>query len=265
MEFIRKPILAVLAILIVLPLLPLIVWSVARGWFYPQVLPQQWSLTAWRFIFSDGSGVASSIATTGLIAVAVTVVAAIIGVPAGRALGLHEFRGKRAIELFMLAPIIVPGIAVVLGLHTVFIALGLTNTLTGVILAHLIPALPYMVLIMAAAFANFDIRFEEQARSLGASPLQVLLHITLPGIWPALLAASLLVFLVSWSQYILTLVIGGGRVATLPLLLYNFASAGRDDLTGALAVVYVLPVLAIVVVTSRTITGHNLARAIAKS
>jgi len=101
------------------------------------------------------------------IALAATLLSILVGVPAGRALGLYRFRGKEIVELLILAPVIVPGIAVVLGIHTVFITLGLTNSVWGVILVHLIPTLPYMTLVMAGIFANFDPEYEQQARSLG--------------------------------------------------------------------------------------------------
>ena len=122
----------------------------------------------------------------------------------------------------------------VFGLHGLFLRLGLTGSIPGVILAHLIPVLPYMTLIMAAVFARFDPRFEAQARSLGATPFQTFRTVTLPAILPGLLIAGLFAFLVSWSQYLLTFAIGGGRVQTLPLLLFSFASAGRNDITAAL-------------------------------
>ena len=69
----------------------------------------------------------------------------------------------------------------------------------------------------------------------------------------------LFAFLVSWSQYLLTFAIGGGRVQTLPLLLFSFASAGRNDITAAVALLYILPGLLILAVTARRITGRNVA------
>jgi putative spermidine/putrescine transport system permease protein len=159
----------------------------------------------------------------------------------------------------ILAPVIVPGIAVALGLHAVFIQIGLTNTLAGVVLVHLIPTLPYMTLVMAGIFANYDPAFEQQARSLGASPLQTFRHVTLPAILPGIIVGGLFAFLVSWSQYVLTLLIGGGRVITLPLLLFNFASAGRNDITGAIGIVYILPGILILLLTARHLTGSNAA------
>lgn len=248
---------ALLALWLVLPLVPLAIWSVAHGWRFPDLLPRDWSLRAWSYAFSAPSGVLASLWITVWIALATTALAALIGVPAGRALGLHSFRGKRLALLLLLAPAIVPAIAIAPGLHGVFLRLGLTGGATGVILAHLIPTLPYMVLIMAAVFARFDTAHEDQARSLGARPWQVWWHVTLPAIRPGLMTACLFAFLVSWSQYLLTLVIGGGRVQTLPLTLFSFANAGRNDVTGAIALIYILPGLLVLALTARHLTGRH--------
>jgi putative spermidine/putrescine transport system permease protein len=234
----------VLASWLVLPVLPVIVWSVAHGWRFPDLLPQDWSGKAWSYALSPTAGVLSSFATTTLI---------------GRALGLYRFRGKSLVILLLLAPAILPGLAVVFGLHGLFLRLGLTGSIPGVILAHLIPVLPYMTLIMAAVFSRFDTAYEDQARSLGATPLQTFRTVTLPAILPGLLTGALFAFLVSWSQYLLTLAIGGGRVQTLPLLLFSFASAGRNDVTAAIALLYILPGLLILAVTARFISGRNAA------
>ena len=162
-------------------------------------------------------------------------------------------------ELLILAPTIVPGIAVALGIHSVFIWLHLNNSIAGVVLVHLIPTLPYVVLVMAGVFANYDVSFEAQARSLGASATQTFWYVTLPAIWPGIVVAGLFAFLISWSQYILTLVIGGGRVVTMPLLLFNFAAAGRNDIAGAIGMIYILPGVLILLLTSRYLSGRSVA------
>ena len=240
---------------LIAPLVPLVIWSFARGWRFPDLLPQVWSGRAWAYALSQGSGVLDSLAVTLFIAITVTLISAVIGIPAGRALGLHQFRGKRSVEAIILAPLIVPALAVALGLHGVFIGLGLTGGVWGVIIVHLIPVLPYMILIMSGIFANFDPAYESQARSLGASPMQVFIHVTLPAILPGVMVAMLFAFLVSWSQYILTLMIGGGRVVTLPLILFNFATSGRNDIAGAIAVIYIAPAILILALTARRVTG----------
>lgn len=247
-----------LALWLVLPLVPLAVWSVAHGWRFPDLLPGAWSLKAWSHALSGSSGVLRGLGQSLLVALAATALAVLVGVPAGRALGLYSFRGKRLVLLLLLAPALVPAIAVAMGLHGVFLRLGLTGTVPGVILAHLIPVIPYMTLIMAAVFARFDTAHEDQARSLGARPWQVFAHVTLPAILPGLLTGAVFAFLVSWSQYLLTLVIGGGRVQTLPLVLYSFATSGRNDVTGAIAILYVLPGVLALALTARTLTARSL-------
>lgn len=242
---------------LVLPLIPLAIWSVARGWYFPNILPTQWSLKAWKYALSDTAGVLDSLVLSLGISFAAMVLAILVGVPAGRALGLYKFRGKEYIELLILAPTIVPGIAVVLGVHSVFISLGLTNTVQGVILVHLIPTLPYMTLVMSGIFSNYDTAFEEQARSLGASAFKTFWYVTFPAILPGIIVGGLFAFLVSWSQYILTLVIGGGRVVTLPLLLFNFATSGRNDITGAIGMIYILPGIIILMFTARHLSGRS--------
>lgn len=250
-----------LALWMVLPILPLAVWSVAHGWRFPDVSPQDWSLRAWSFALSGRSGILQSFALTSFIALATTLLSALIGVPAGRALGLYRFRGKGLVTLFLLAPAVLPGIAVAFGLHGVFLRLGLAGTVTGVILAHLVPVLPYMTLVMAAVFSRFDPDLEAQARTLGATPWKTFRRVTLPAILPGLMTAMLFAFLVSWSQYLITLAIGGGRVQTLPLLLFSFASAGRNDITGAVGLLYILPGLLVLILTARQVTGRGAAMA----
>lgn len=248
-----------LIVWLILPLVPLAIWSFTKAWRYPNLLPNDLSLDAWRYVLTDQSGVLSSLTLTSGIALIVTALSVLIGVPAGRALGLYQFRGKALIEIMILAPIIVPGIAVVLGLQTIFIGLGLNNTVTGVALVHLIPTLPYMILVMASVFTAYDPQAEDQARSLGASPAQVFRHITLPAVLPGIVVGAMFTFLVSWGQYILTLTVGGGRVQTLPLLLFQFAASGRNDITGAIAMIYILPGALILVLIARYLTGRSAA------
>lgn len=244
---------------LVLPVLPLAVWSVAQGWRFPDLFPAETTTAAWVYALSPQSGVLQSFGITTLIAAVTTLIAALIGLPAGRALGLHRFRGRNLVFLLLLAPAIVPGIAVVFGLHGILLRLGLAGTIPGVILAHLVPVLPYMTLVLAAVFSRFDPAFEQQARSLGATPWQAFRTVTLPAILPGLMTAALFSFLVSWSQYLLTLAVGGGRVQTLPLVLFSFVSAGRNDLAAAMALLYILPGVLILAVTARRITGRGAA------
>ena len=237
-----------------LPVAVLALFSVSRAYFFPQVLPEDWSLRAWRLLLGTDSEVWGALAASTLIGVAVVVVALSVSIPAGRALGLSNFRGKRLVELALISPLLAPPMAVGMGLDLAFIRLRLSGSHWGVVLVHLIPAIPYAVLIVAAAFANFDPGGEGQARTLGATRWKAFQYVTFPAIAPSLAAAGLLVLLVSWSQYVLTLLIGGGTVVTLPILLFSTASGGDTAMTSALSLIYIAPVLALLAVASHRVS-----------
>jgi putative spermidine/putrescine transport system permease protein len=247
-----------MVLLLLLPFVPLVLWAMSARWFFPAILPQELSARAWRYLASDTSGVVGGFRDSTEIAVIVTVIASFIGLCSGRALGLYRFRGKRFIEFLILAPVIVPPLAVTTGIHVLFIKYGLADTIHGVVLVHLIPTIPYVTLVMSSVYANYEIAFEEQARVLGASPARVFWHVTLPSIFPGLVVAALFAFLISWSEYILTLLIGGGQVITLPLLLFSFANTD-PSVAAALSLVFIAPAVLILVFTSKYLSGSRTA------
>ena len=253
---VRVAVLSGMALVILLPLLPLVLQSVAGRWLYPDLLPESLSLRAWRYVADPRSRVLEATATSLLVAVLVTGVCVLLGVPAGRRLSTLRGRGRWALDSLFFAPLIVPGLVTALGLHVAAIRLGVSDTVGGVVVAHLLPTLPYMVLVMTATFTNVGTELEAQARTLGAGPVRAFLLVGVPGAVSGIVTGSFLVFLISWSQYALTLLIGGGRVVTIPVLLFAFAGAGDQAMTSALAVVFVLPAVAVLIATARHLTGR---------
>lgn len=255
----HRAVIAGIILAVALPFLPLGVWSVSRGWFFPDLFPQELSFRAWSYLLSPSARVPRALGNSLVIGLTVTAINILLGVPAGRALGSARLRDRDGVELLILAPLIVPGIAVIMGIQVVFIRVGLADTRLGVVIAHLLPTLPYMILVMKGVFTNYDRDYEEQARSLGARWFQVIVHITLPSVFPGVVIGSLFVFLVSWSQYVLTLMVGGGRVVTLPILLFSFANSGDHAVTAAIAIVFVIPAVLILLGTAHYLTGRSAA------
>jgi putative spermidine/putrescine transport system permease protein len=241
------------------PLVPLLIWAFSGQWRYPGLVPQQGSVRGLRLLTDPRAQIPQALGTSAIIGVSVACLACLVGFPAGRAIGLYEFRGRRLVQFLLLAPVIMPGLAVTLGLQVFFIRYGLADTIGGVVLVQLMPTVPYAATILAGAFANLDVGYEQQARALGANPMRVLLFVTVPLLRPAIVVAALFAFLISWSEYVLTLLIGGGQVTTLPLLL--FAAIGSSDTTAAaaLALLVVVPPLLLVVAATRLLTGRNAA------
>ncbi len=248
--------LVVLVLLITLPLLPVLVWSFSATWFFPNLVPTRLDLRSWEYVFSADAKVIPAFLTSLTIASIVAVIAGLIGLSAGRALGLHPFRGRRLVYFLILAPEIVPPLTVAMGNQVAFIKLGLADTVLGVVLVQLVPTIPYVTLVMSAVYSNYDTTYEEQARVLGASSWRAFVHVTLPAIFPGLIVAMLFAFLIAWSEYIMTLLIGGGVVRTLPLLLFSFATSDLS-IAAALCVLFVIPAIVIMFLSSRFLSGDR--------
>ncbi len=249
--------LAVVAALVALPFVPLLLWSFAGEWRFPDLLPSEWSLRGISYLVEPGSRVLGATLTSLLIAGATAVASVAVGLPAGIALGCYEFRFKGLIIFFILLPILVPPLASTMGVHLTFIRLGLADTAFGVFLVHLVPTVPYTAIILTSVFAERTGEQEEVARSLGASARQAFLHVTLPQVMPGIAVAALFGFLISWSQYVLTLLIGGGNVITLPMLLFSAASGNDPVITSALALVFALPAIAALLLALRYLNSGD--------
>lgn len=251
----RRSVIVAALVLFGLPFVPLLVWAVSGQWRYPALTPQH--LSDRGLLALTGGDVLRALATSTAVASAVTVVACALGLPAGRALGVHRFRGRRFVRFLLLAPAIVPVLAIALGVQVVLIRYGLAGTLPGVVVVQLTAAVPYVSTVLSGAFATLDLDYERQARALGARPGQVTLFVTLPLIRPALVVAALLAFLISWSEYIVTLLVGAGRVVTLPVLF--FALIGSSDTTAAAAVslAVIVPPLLLVLAGARFLRSES--------
>ncbi|MGY2801566.1 ABC transporter permease [Thermostichus sp. MS-CIW-25] len=231
------------ALLWALPFGVLALWAFTRAWYFPDALPQAWSLVGWQqLLFAPAGGGSQFRAAFGQslqIALFTTLLALGVGIPAGRVLGTHPVPAW--LRLLLLLPVITSPLAVLMGIQGVLIRLRLDGALLGVVLVHLIPTIPYMALVMGSVFARFDRGYEAQARCLGADPWQVWWQVTLPLIAPGAAIGAVFAFLISWNEFLLTFFVGGGRVLTLPMLLYSLLQGGNNTLVAVVALLSVVP------------------------
>lgn len=232
---------AALVLWFVVPLVPLLLWAFADRWSFPAVLPQQWGLAGVRDAGAAGSGPAL------LRSVVLGVGVAALAVPAGglaaHALVLGRVRAPRLVSALLLAPLALPPFAVALGLDVLLLRAGVPAGV-GVLLLLTVAAIPYTALPLRVALGAHDTAVEEEARTLGAGRWSVLLRVRLPALAPALAGAAFLAFLVGWSDYVVTLLVGGGRLVTVPLLVASAAvGTGTDAQLAVLSLLAVLPPL----------------------
>jgi spermidine/putrescine transport system permease protein len=135
------------------------------------------------------------------------------------ALAMHRYRFKRAgvAEAALMLPTVAPEIVLAASLLLLFASVGMRLGFTTVILSHVGFTVSYAYLVVRARIAGFDRGLEEAAMDLGAGPLRTFLMVTLPAIFPAVLAAALLVFALSIDDYVVTSFVAGVGATTLPL------------------------------------------------
>lgn len=245
---------AALVTWLVVPLTPLLLWATATRWSGDARLPQDWGLRGWEE--ARAAGAPAALLRSALLGTSVAAVATPLGALAGRALGWRLLRRPAVPALVLLAPVVLAPIALAMGLDVVVLRLGVPDVV-AVVLVLSVLAVPYTTVTMRAAYVALDPVLEEQARVLGATPRQARRRVTLRAAAPGLVTATGLAFLVGWSDYAVTLLVGGGRLVTGPMLLGSSAAgSGNDPLTAALAVTTTLPpLLALAAVTLLTRRG----------
>lgn len=144
------------------------------------------------------------------------VVSLVMGFAISLALVRYRFPGKEALRVFLMSPLVVPKIIIAIGLYFLYVQLRIFGSLFGLVMAHSLIAVPYVVMILTAALFGFDRRLEWAAQTLGAHPLRAFWTVTLPNIKPALLSAALFAFIASFDDIILSLFLTKLSAPTLP-------------------------------------------------
>lgn len=238
-------IIAIFILLIIVPLLTILVWAFTERWAWPSLIPQTYSLRAVNAVFRDSAELTQLFLSSMFISLTVAFLSVVIGTMTARALECYEFFGKRMFSFLALLPFLVPATVFAMGIQITFIKMGLSGTVPGVIIAHLICSLPYVVTLLQDGTRAMGTRLEEQARVLGAGPWQAFFKVTLPNLFPVMLSAFSMAYIVSFSQYFLTLMIGGGSVKTFAIVMVPFLTSGERSFAAVYSLIFLLITIAV--------------------
>ncbi|MDF2797604.1 MAG: sugB 8 [Devosia sp.] len=194
----------------------------------------------------------SSLWISTLLGVIATVIAVSLASLAAFGLVRGRPRYRFAVEVLLLAPLTLPLVVWAIALLSIYAELGMNGTLTGLILAHVTITLPFAARIMIATLNEIDPRLEAAAKSLGATPVQVLRRITLPLALPGLLSSSAIAFLVSFNDVVVTTLIAGAGWITFPVRTFSrLRTEGIDPTTIAIGAMIVAFTLLLILVGQR--------------
>jgi putative spermidine/putrescine transport system permease protein len=226
--------------------------SLGTRWFgawLPAGFTTRWYAGAWSEFQLD-----DVLIVTFEVVGAVVVLSGLIGVPAAYALARRNFPGKQLVIVLFLLPMMIPPITFGIPLAAMLYRLPFGGTLSGVILANLVPTVPFVVLVMIPFIEQIDPRVESAARVFGAGTGRLFLHVLVPLLTPGILAALLLVLVRTIAMFELTFFVAGPDSQTLVVALYYavYAAGVRANQSiDAMAVVYMVTTLVWLLVALR--------------
>lgn len=175
-----------------------------------------------------------------------TLVATVFGTLLALAITRRRFPGRRALEGLLYLPIVTPEIVVGISLLVLFVALGIPLGLTTVTIAHIAFNIAFVTVVIRARLIGMDQSLEEAALMLGADEWTAFRTVTIPQLWPGIVAGALLAFTMSLDDYVITSLVSGTGSSTLPVVVYSMVRRNVEPTVNAISTV-------ILVVTSMLI------------
>lgn len=183
-----------------------------------------------------------------MIAPLATLLATILGVMASVGLVKGDFRGKNLMMAIIISPMIAPVVIIAVGMFFFYAKVSLLNSYTGLVIAHAILGVPFVIITVTAVLKNFDKRLTNAAISLGASPLLSFRKITLPLIAPGVFSGALFAFASSFDEVVVTLFLASPRQRTLPIQMFAGIRENLDPTIAAAATIMICASLALLIV-----------------
>jgi spermidine/putrescine transport system permease protein len=168
-----------------------------------------------------------------VVAIATAVVSALLGTPAAFVLTRRSFRFKSLLRGLLVLPVSLPTLLIGISLLSFFALLAMTRSLLTVTIGHVVYCVPYMLLVVSARLAEFDVAVEDAARDLGATPFQAFRMVTFPLIRPTIIGGMLLIFAQSFDMFVITF-FNIGAQSTLPMVIWSMVRLGINPSLNAL-------------------------------
>ncbi len=192
------------------------------------------------------------------IAMVASALATALGAAAAFGLARSEFRGRSLVLAILGLPMLLPSIVFAIGTYFFFSRLGMVNSFLGMVIAHTVLAIPFVVITVLATLSRFDFGLMRAAASLGAPPLVAARRILLPLIFPGVASGALLAFATSFDEVVVALFISGPDWRTLPRQMF---SGMREELSPTItAAATLLFVLSLAVILAANLLRGRAAR-----
>src|SRR5215208_1864818 len=191
-----------------------------------------------------------------IVGVAATVISTLLGTLIALALARHRFRGRRAIEGFLYIPIVTPEIVVGISLLILFALMEFPLGVTTVTIAHVAFCISFVVVVVLARLQGMDQNLEEAALILGADEITTFWKVTVPQLWPGILAGGLLAFTMSFDDFVITSFVSGPGASTLPIVVYGMVRKNVEPSINAISTIILLGTSVLIYLADRLLRAR---------
>ena len=251
MDPMKKIVVLFTATVIVLPTIPMVLWAFTTDWSYPDLIPSNFTFENFDAM-NNVHDLSRVLLNSIIISAVVTLVSLILGIMPAKFIGTKKFRGKVAVQVLTMMPVMTPSIIVMFGLMDIFIKLDIYKTYLSLVLAEAIFLIPYMIMVLVPVFKNYDAGIDDQAATLGVNWLSRLMNITFPSIKSGLAVACMYVFMSSWATYLAVSLYAPRKFNTLASILYPAIKNGQysDGYVAALTLAFFIPSVIFLVIST---------------
>jgi spermidine/putrescine transport system permease protein len=186
-----------------------------------------------------------------------TLVATVLGTLLALALARHRFRGRTALEGLLYLPIVTPEIVMGISLLLLFATLRAGLGIPTIVVAHVAFSISFVAVVVRARLEGMDRTLEEAALTLGADEVATFRRVTLPLLWPGILAGALLAFTMSIDDFVITFFVSGPGSTTLPVLIYSMARRTIEPTINAVSTVIVVATTVLIYCFDRLTRGRS--------
>lgn len=214
--------------------------------------PQGFTFKWYGTIFDKPDFLAAAVSST-ILGVITAVATTALGVLA--AIGLQRYTGaaKPLVASLLMSPLFIPAVIVALALFQIIFMIGIGNNIWVLLAAHIVVTIPYPVRNVMAQMENFDIRLEEAALSVGATPAQALRRVTLPLLKASIIPSLIIVFVLSWNNYTVSVFLANKDWTTLPLQLRAYLQYEYEPFVAAMSTILIIASVILLVIVDKTV------------
>ncbi|MEJ1161943.1 ABC transporter permease [Prosthecomicrobium sp. N25] len=249
LERISSLLLAAVAVLtgifLIAPILAIVPLGFSDGEFL--VYPIRAFSLKWMEAFFASEKWSLAVKNSFAIGAASAVIAAVLGTAAAVGLARSDFPGKKVVTALLLSPLVVPVVIYAVGLYFFFAPLGLTQTYTGIVLAHAALGSPFVVVTVGASLAGFDHNLMRAAASLGAPPLLAFRRVMLPLVLPGVVTGTLFAFAASFDEVVTVLFLAAPQQRTIPREMFSGLRESLSPMIAAASIVMMVAALLLLV------------------